>query len=74
MQKVYILHHVHELSDGEEDDKIIGVYGSLGDAELAIERAKRLPGFRDVPDGFIIGDYILGEDQWTEGFFTWVPE
>jgi hypothetical protein len=74
MQKVYVLHHTHELPGGEEDAKLIGIYGSLEEAEAAITRARLLSGFRDIPDGFDIGEYTLGQDHWIEGFVTWVPE
>ena len=74
MKKVFILHHVHELHDMEEDAKLIGVYDTRIGAELAIERARLRPGFKNFPDGFVIGEYLLGEDHWIEGFVTLVPE
>lgn len=73
MQTVYILYHVHELNELDEDEKLIGIYASRADADAAIERAKLLPGFKECPDGFSIGEYVLGQDQWVEGFFTWDP-
>ena len=27
-----------------------------------------LPGFRRYPDGFVIDEYQVDEDKWTEGF------
>ena len=74
MQKVYIVHHVHELSDLEDDEKLIGIYGSRDKAELAIGRMKKLPGFKDSPDDFVISEYILDQDHWTEGFVTWMSD
>lgn len=73
MQKVYVLHHVHELPGSEEDAKLIGIYADRADAEAAIERTRILPGFKEQPDGFSIGEYVLGQDHWVEGFFTWDP-
>ena len=29
-----------------------------------------LPGFRDVPDGFILDEYLVDQDNWTEGYVT----
>jgi hypothetical protein len=62
-----------ELSwDEEEGDdlKILGVYSTEQKAQDRIVRARRLPGFRDEPDCFLVDAYTLDEDQWTEGFVT----
>lgn len=67
---VFLLWHTHEMPDGEEDDKLIGVYASAEDAEAAKLRALPRPGFRDHPEGFQISRYTVGEDQWTEGYIT----
>ncbi len=67
---VHLLWHVHKLPHGEEDDKLIGVYSSEEKAEQARVRAIAQPGFRDVPDGFIIDRYTVDEDDWTEGYVT----
>lgn len=65
---VFLLQHVHELPDGQEDVKVIGIYRSRSEADFAIERAKCLPGFRDSPEGFDTQEYELGKDHWIEGF------
>ena len=70
---VFVLQHVHELSDGEEDVKMIGVYSTHEQAELAVVRSRTLPGFHDAPDGFCIDRYVLDEDHWTEGYVTVLP-
>jgi len=70
---VFVLQHVHELSDGEEDVKMIGVYSTHEQAELAVARCRTLPGFHDAPDGFCIDRYALDEDHWTEGYVTVLP-
>ena len=67
---VFLLHHVHELSDGREDIELIGVYATADDAEWARQRAVTQPGFRDAPDGFEVERYTVGQDQWTEGYST----
>ena len=68
--EVVILFHVHELDDGEEDVKIIGVYSGEAEAEAAQVRAATLPGFSDAQEGFQIGGYVVNRDYWTEGFVT----
>ena len=67
---VFILWHVHVMPDGEEDEKLIGVYASTEDAEAARLRVMPQPGFRDAPEGFLIDRYSVGEDHWTEGCIT----
>ena len=70
-QTVYVVQHVVESADGSEDIKFIGVYESAAEAEAATARLCLQPGFRDHQEGFHIGEYILGEDHWTEGFISW---
>lgn len=74
MDVVYIVTHTHELPDGQEDIKFIGVYDSSESAEKAVERASLRAGFLESKEGFYIGEYQLGKDHWTEGFFTYLPE
>lgn len=74
MDKIFLLHHIHEMPDGSDDVKFIGAYSSESDALLAAERAKRLPGFSDCPGGFTVQGYEIGADHWTEGYFTWTPD
>jgi hypothetical protein len=68
--EVFLLWHVHAFDDGEEDEKLIGVYSSREEAEAAIERVKGQPGFVDAPEGFGIDPYMVNEDHWTEGYVT----
>lgn len=35
---VYLLFHTHEVNPGEDDDKLIGVYSMLEQAEAARQR------------------------------------
>ena len=67
---VWVLHHVHELPDGEEDVKLIGIYSSEEAARLAISRLSRQPGFQQVPSGFQVESYEVDKDHWSEGFVT----
>ena len=65
---VYIVQHVDDRADDNEDVKLIGIYSTEGDAQAAIARLVVRPGFRDVPNGFRVDRYTVGEDHWTEGF------
>ena len=67
---VFLLWHTHEMADGEEDDKLIGVYATEADAEAARPRMLQQPGFRELPEGFQVCRYIVGKDEWIEGFVT----
>jgi hypothetical protein len=66
--QVYILAHVFDLSDQQQDVKLIGVYSTEEDALEAQERARQRPGFSENPDGFNVAAYELDRDYWVEGF------
>ena len=70
----FLVVHVHEFDNGEEDLKIIGLYRSEERARAAVVQARTLPGFSDTPDSFGITPYTLDQDGWTEGFATVVPD
>jgi hypothetical protein len=70
-KEVYVLQHVYERADGDEEAKFIGVYTSADLATKASERLRSQPGFREHPDGFQISVYELDKDHWTEGFISW---
>jgi len=70
MKDVFILWHTHELNDGEEDSKLLGVYSSESVAKDKINEYKKLPGFREYSDGFQVVKYEIDVDQWQEGFVT----
>jgi hypothetical protein len=68
----------HRGEDGEliwdeeegDDLKILGAYSTELKAQERRVRARESPGFRDEPDCFLIDQYTLDEDRWTEGFVT----
>lgn len=68
--KVYVLQHVHSHDAGEEDVKLIGIYSSPENAQAAVERLSRAPGFCDALTGFHIDEYQVDKDQWAEGYVT----
>lgn len=64
---VYLVQHSYELN-GCDETKLIGVYQSREEAEEAIARLRRQPGFREHAANFHVERYGIGEDHWTEGF------
>ena len=66
---VFLLWHTHRV-DGNDDDKLLGIYSSKANAEAAQARAQLRPGFREAPGGFCIAEYEVDRDEWTEGFVT----
>lgn len=69
MTSVWLLWHTYDL-DGQEESKLIGVYSTEQLANEAQERAVLLPGFRDHSQAFVTDQYVIDDDQWTEGFVT----
>ncbi len=67
MDSVYILWHTRDLN-GEDNEKLIGVYRSEEDAKAAIERLKDKPGFKEAQDAFEVHKYLLNRTGWEEGF------
>lgn len=70
---VFVLHHVHEIDEDREDDKLIGVYSSEEAAQAAIARLSVQPGFRETVSGFHVDRYPVDKDHWDEGFVTIRP-
>lgn len=68
MTHVFLLWHSRDKSEGDTDDKLVGVYSSRETAEAAIQRKLTFPGFRDHPDGFEVAPYTIDRDAWSEGF------
>jgi hypothetical protein len=66
--QIFILTHVLELSEDQEDVKLIGVYSTQEQAEAARGRAQQRPGFAEHADTFFIQAYELDRDHWEEGF------
>ncbi|MDT0629954.1 hypothetical protein [Alteromonas sp. W364] len=67
MKVVYILWHSYEESE-VEDSKLIGVYSTIENAEIARDKLVTKPGFSSHPNGFLIDKYQLDQDHWTSGF------
>ena len=61
MNTVFKLDH-YSRKDDKNSAKLIGFYDSKEEAEKAIQRALKLPGFCDCPDGFIIQEIEVDKD------------
>lgn len=70
--KVFVLHHIHQMTPEQDDVKLIGIYSTYERAQSAQDRTSRLDGFRDAHGGFQIDEYDVDVDCWTEGYTTFV--
>ncbi|WP_084508999.1 DUF7336 domain-containing protein [Nocardia pseudovaccinii] len=68
MGSVFLLEHVYQNDDREEERKRIGVYESEEDARNAILRLHDQPGFRDYPENFVVQPYEVDKSYWSEGY------
>ena len=71
MDRVYELTHFYEDSEGYDIVTEIAVYTTMDKAQEAEKRLKKHPKFRDHPNDFVIDEYILDQDNWQDGFFTY---
>ena len=58
------------MPDGDEDEKLLGVYASEAIAKEARARLSKLPGFKSDSGRFEIVGLEIDRDQWPEGFVT----
>jgi len=70
---VFLVWHVHAIEEGNDDEKLIGVYSSEETARAAVARLSLQSGFRETTNGFHVSRYTVDEDHWTEGFVTVRP-
>jgi len=60
---VYLLSHVRKLEDDAIEPKIIGIYSSLDVVNITIEKYKKIVGFKDYPDDFVVKKYeVIPQD------------
>jgi hypothetical protein len=70
MRSVFLLWHTHDLPDGGEDAKLLGVYSSRQLAEKKIEEKYRnLAAFEGDGD-FVIDEYEVDQDNWEDDGFV----
>ena len=67
-ESVWLLWFEKEDDEAGDIECLIGVYRTEQRAREAIERVKDQPGFREYPQGFVVSEYELGRDHWTQGF------
>ena len=63
----YLVHHLNPKNDSIKE---IGIYSSLREAEVIVEKYKTLKGFKDSPEGFYIDPYELNKMYWAEGYYS----
>jgi len=84
MESVHLLQHLHVHPDGDEDYRLVGVYGSRSRAISAMEQLSAMPGFREFselvsdvgelgprPDGgsgFYLVEQMLDQTRFGDGF------
>jgi homoserine kinase type II len=66
----FALWHERYDAQGQDHDKLLGVYSTEQKAEQALALLRNKPGFHDHPDGFDIRDGIMDETSMLEGFVT----
>lgn len=69
MTSVFVVHHSYML-DRVEETKFIGVYSRRLQAQRAVKRLSKQPGFKRLKKYFFVDDHILNRDSWSEGFVT----
>jgi hypothetical protein len=69
-QSVFVLTHIREITDGQEDLKFIGVYSNHEEAALAASRVAKRTRFCDAVAGIHIQEYELNKDHWVEGYVS----
>lgn len=81
MTRVFLLQHLHRQPGREDDVKTLGIYSSRTSAMLAVDRFRKMPGFRDTPqmadtsapgaaEGFYLDEFELDQDGWSGGYET----
>ena len=70
LEYVHVLWHINKVPNGEDVEKLIGIYASEADARSAQARVSSKPGFIDCPEGFLIDEYTIGKDHWEDGYIT----
>jgi hypothetical protein len=70
IQVFYDLWHMRYDEEGQDHDKLLGIYSTQERAEQAFALLRNKPGFCDHSDGFEINEGPLDETWFTDGFVT----
>ncbi|OGW41868.1 MAG: hypothetical protein A2010_13650 [Nitrospirae bacterium GWD2_57_9] len=73
MRSVFLLWHTHDLPDGGEDAKLLGVYSSRHLAEKKIEEKYRNLAALEGDGDFVIDEYEVDQDNWEDDSFVAAP-
>jgi hypothetical protein len=73
-RQAYLLEHVHELSPGSGDYKLIGAFSSMGVLATVLAIAKRLPGFSGSVDGFQTSTFLIEEGVGDDVFIAFATQ
>jgi hypothetical protein len=73
MRSVFLLWHTHDLPDGGEDAKLLGVYSSRQLAEKKIEEKYRNLAALEGDGDFVIDEYEVDQDNWEDDSFVAAP-
>lgn len=67
MATVHVLFHTTE-TELDDQDRLVAVSTDREEAESVLELLRSKSGFRESPNGWVIDEYVLDEDNWTGGF------
>ncbi|MDV7696950.1 hypothetical protein N6B72_08460 [Chryseobacterium soli] len=68
LNNIFSVSHYYTINTHLDDERYIGVFSSLDQAEKAVEILKMKPGFKSHPDGFDISELDLNVLLWNSGF------
>lgn len=68
LNTIFSVSHYYTIHTHLDDERYIGVFSSLGQAEKAIVELKMKSGFKDHPDCFDISELDLKVLLWNSGF------
>ena len=65
---IFSLSHMYTIHTYLDDERYIGIFSSLKNAENAIDELKDKPGFKDFSDDFNLCEVELNLMHWKKGF------
>jgi len=68
LNTIFSVSHYYTIDTHLDDERYIGVFSSLDQAEKAVEVLKMKPGFKTYPDCFDISELDLNVLLWKSGF------
>ncbi|PQA97205.1 hypothetical protein B0A69_01625 [Chryseobacterium shigense] len=65
---IFSVSHIYTIDRYLDDERIIGVFSSLEEAQQNVDELKQQPGFKEHPEDFMVGEIELNKLLWTSGF------